>query len=73
MIHKGLYAYNGKIGPLMLVHELEPDGHFVKIYALQHYKKNANYILIITYGSKPVCKNNITYGLYSYVTFGTIK
>jgi len=32
MIHKGLYAYHGQIGPLMPVHELVPSGHLVKIY-----------------------------------------
>ena len=30
-----------------------------------HYKKNVNYIQIITYGSKSVCKINITYRLNS--------
>jgi len=52
----------------------------------KHYKKNANYIQIITYGSKSVCKINIiygfnsvckqyviTYGFFPYVNISTIK
>jgi len=38
-----------------------------------HYKKNANYIRNITYGSKSVCKINITYGYNPYVTFGAME
>jgi len=35
------------------------------IMDIKHYKRNANYIRNITYGSKSVCKINITYEFFS--------